>query len=58
MVNEPPMFAGLSHLFLEMGPGPMELGKLAAFLLKLGNLTSACMYDASIARLILLIKML
>ena len=23
--------AGLSHPFLGMGPGPMELGKLAAF---------------------------
>ena len=26
-----PGLAGLSHPFLGMGPGPMELGKLAAF---------------------------
>ena len=32
---------GLSHPFLGMGPGPMELGKLVEFLLKLENLTSA-----------------
>ena len=25
------IIAGLSHPFLGMGPGPMELGKLAAF---------------------------
>ena len=25
------LFSGLSHPFLGMGPGPMELGKLAAF---------------------------
>ena len=38
------LIAGLSHPFLGMGPGPMEFGKLAAFRLKLGNLTlSLCM---------------
>ena len=38
------MLSGLSHHFLGMGLGPMELKKLAAFLLKLGNLTwSLCM---------------
>ena len=31
--------SALSHHFLGMGPGSMELGKLAAFWLKLGNLT-------------------
>ena len=35
------MHPGLSHPFLGMGPGPTELGKLAAFCLKLGNLTSS-----------------
>ena len=35
---------GLSHPFMGMGPGPMELEKLAVFWLKLGNLTlSLCM---------------
>ena len=34
--------AGLSHPFWEIGPGPMELGKLV--LTKMGNLTSSlCM---------------
>ena len=28
--------AGLSHPFLGMGPGPLELGKIASFQLKLG----------------------
>ena len=36
--------AGLSHPFLGMGPGPMELGKLTVLWLKLRNLTSSlCM---------------
>ena len=35
--------AGLSHPFLGMGPGPLELGKLAAFRLKLGkSILSIC----------------
>ena len=35
---------GLSHPFLGMGPGPLELGKLAAFRLKLGkSILSICM---------------
>ena len=29
--------SGLSHPFLGMGPGPLELGKISAFPLKLGN---------------------
>ena len=36
--------SGLSHPFLVMGPGPLELGKLAAFRLKLGkSILSICM---------------
>ena len=31
--------AGLSHSFLGMGSGPMELGKLAVFQVKFGNVT-------------------
>ena len=31
--------AGLSHPFLGMGPGPLELGKIASFSLKLGKYT-------------------
>ena len=31
--------SGLSHLFLRMGPGPLELGKIASFSLKLGKYT-------------------
>ena len=47
-------YTGLSYPILGMGPRPMELGKLAAFWLKLGNLTSSlCM----IARLIPIIKL-
>ena len=35
---------GLSHPFLGMRPGPMELGKLAVFRLKLGkSVSSLCM---------------
>ena len=26
-----PIYAGLSHPFLGMGPGPLELGKIASF---------------------------
>ena len=37
-------YTGLSHPILGMGPRPMRLWKLAAFWLKLGNMTSAlCM---------------
>ena len=36
--------AGLSHTFLGMGPGPLELGKLSSFGLKLGkSILSICM---------------
>ena len=31
------IFTGLSHPFLGMGPGPLELGKIASFRLKLGK---------------------
>ena len=31
---------GLSHPFLGMGPGPLELGKIASFRLKLGKNTT------------------
>ena len=31
--------AGLSHPFLGMGPGPLELGKIASFSFKLGKNT-------------------
>ena len=38
------LITGLSHPFLGMGPGPLELGKLAAFRLKLGkSILSICM---------------
>ena len=43
--------SGLSNPFLGMGPGPMELGKLAAFRLKLEK-SIVVMYEVSIARLI------
>ena len=33
------MLAGLSHPFLGMGPGPLELGKISSFRLKLGKNT-------------------
>ena len=32
--------SGLSHPFLGMGPGPLELGKIASFKLKLGKIQS------------------
>ena len=36
--------SGFSHPFLGMGPGPMELGKLVLFRLKLEkSLSSLCM---------------
>ena len=47
---------GLIPLF-GMGPGPMELGKLAAFLTKIGKFDIDLMYDVSIARLIPIIKL-
>ena len=38
------LLPGLSHPFWGIGPGPLELGKLAAFRLKLGkSILSICM---------------
>ena len=38
--------------FWGMGPGPMELGKLAAFQLKLGKIYIILMFEVQIVRLI------
>ena len=35
--GKPRAATGLSHPFLGMGPGPLELGKIASFRLKLGK---------------------
>ena len=50
-------FAGLSHPFLGMGPGPLELGKIAVFRLKLGKSILSIMYQVSIARLIQVVNL-
>ena len=49
LIREAP---GLSHPFLGMGQGPIELGKLVVFLTKIGKFDIVLMYDVSIARLI------
>ena len=37
-IHDPSRNSGLSHPFLGMGPGPLELGKIALFRLKLGKI--------------------
>ena len=45
------MSTGLSHPFLGMGPGPLELGKIASFSLKLGKKYKVLCIEVFIVRL-------
>ena len=49
--------SGLSHPFLEMGPGGHAIGKISGVLTKIGKFDIVLLYDVSIARLIQIIKL-